>query len=259
MLSLIGRKDVISRIFEVLRRQHYGAVLLIAPRGSGKTAVLDKVAKQLGGAKPAPNPWGRCNATLTPFDVVLMDDPQRRCGIDSLYALAEVAVKRGIRYVIATSDPRPIVGVVERPPWATLVGMWNMSKDEFEELYYAAKRQHSNSAPPFEDVWMVTGGNPKLLFAWAKRGWNLMRLTTRLIDVFKLTVRWFVEKGFEEELLRVVEDPDECGRACNLLWLSGLMAGVVGVKVNPDKELGIGKWYGWTAPLFREIVANLVI
>jgi len=258
-LRLVGRQDVVSRIIEVLNEPYYGAVVLIAPRGSGKTAVLNEVARRLGGARPAPFPWGRCGGVIAASGAVLMDEPKRRCGIDSVYGLAESAAKRGIRYVITTSDPR-VAGLVsywERPPMSTLVGMWNMPKREFEDLYYVVKGQYPG-APPFEDVWATAGGNPKLLFAWAKRGWSLTRLTSRFMKMFGLTIWRLVQKGFEGDLESAVEDPDECGDVCDVLWLAGLMARLYLVRVAPDKSVGVGKYYGWTAPLFRDIVKRLI-
>lgn len=198
MSQFVDREEVVSRIVEVLNMPYYGAVVLVAPRGSGKSAVLSEVARRLGGARPAPFPWGRCGGVITASGVVFMDEPKRRCGIDSVYWLAESAAERGIRYVITTSDPRVagLVGYWEKPPMSTHVGMWNMARGEFEELYYAARAQYPG-APPFEDVWATAGGNPKLLFAWAKRGWSLTRLTLRLTSMFGPTIRRLVQKGFE--------------------------------------------------------------
>jgi len=257
--QLVGRRDIVSRILELLNRPHYSAVVLVAPRGSGKTAVLNEVARRLGGAQPAPFPWGRCGGVVTASGALLMDEPKRYCGVDSVYGLARAAVKRGMRYVITASDPRVagLVGYFEALPMSTVVGMWNMARGEFEELYYLARAQYPG-APPFEDVWATAGGNPKLLFAWAKRGWSLTRFALRVMDIIAPTVRRLVQGGFEEELAKAVEDPDECGDVCDVLWLSGLMAGTFIARPAPSKELGVGRYYGWTAPLFRDIVAKIL-
>jgi len=258
-VQLVGRGEVVGRVLEVLNRPHYGAAVIIAPRGSGKTAVLNEVARRLGGAQPAPFPWGRCGGVATPSGAVLIDEPKRHCGVDSAYWLARAAVKRGLRYVVTTSDPRVagLAGYFEILPMSTIVGMWNMARGEFEELYYIARGQYPG-APPFGDVWAVAGGNPKLLFAWAKRGWSLVRLTLRLMAVFGPAVQRLVQRGFEEDLARAVEDPDECGSACNALWLSGLMSAAFIARPAPSRELGVGRYFGWTAPLFKDIVAKIL-
>lgn len=254
---LVGREGVVRRLVELLTAPNYASVLLIAPRGSGKSAVLREVAGKLGGAGPAPDPWGRCGATATASgSVIIMDDPQRRCSVAAVHALARRAARAGVRYVVATSDPR-VAGLAwhwQMPPYAVLVGMWNMAKVEFEELYYAARRLYPG-APPFEDAWAVAGGNPKLLLAWARRGWDLARLKSRLAAAFGPAVRAIARRGLVGDLLRATNDPDDCGRACWPLWLSGLISLVAQAGITPDRALGVGRYMGWAAPALRDVAA----
>jgi len=251
---LVGREGVVRRLVELLTAPHYASALLVAPRGSGKSAVLGEVVRRLGGAGPAPDPWGHCGAVAAASgSVIVMDDPQRRCGVAIVRALAGRAARAGVRYVIATSDPRTagLAGHWQMPPYAVPVGMWNVAKGEFEELYYAARRLYPG-APPFEDAWAVAGGNPKVLLAWAKRGWDLARLRSRLADAFGPAVRAIARRGLAEDLLRAADDPDDCGRACWPLWLSGLMSLVAQAGITPDRALGVGRYMGWAAPALRD-------
>jgi len=251
---------VVRRLAELLAAPYYASALLVAPRGSGKSAVLSEVARRLGGAAPAPDPWRRCGAVATASgSAIIMDDPQRRCGAAVVHALAGRAARAGLRYIIATSDPR-VAGLAahwQAPPYAVPVGMWNMPKGEFEELYYAARRWHPG-APPFEDAWAVAGGNPKLLLAWARRGWDLARLKSRLAAVFSPVARAVARKGLAEDLLRAAEDPDDCGRACWPLWLSGFMSLVTSSDVRPNRALGVGRYMGWAAPALRDVAVAAV-
>jgi len=254
---LVGREGVVRRLVELLTARHYASALLVAPRGSGKSAVLGEVARRLGGAGPAPGPWGRCGATaIASGSVIIMDDPQRRCGVATVHALAKSAARAGARYVVATSDPRVagLAGHWQMPPYAVPVGMWNMARGEFEELYHAARRLYPG-APPFEDAWAAAGGNPKLLLAWARRGWDFARLKSRLAAAFGPALRAVARRGLAGDLLRATDDPDDCGRACWPLWLSGLMSLVTRADVAPNRALGVGRYMGWAAPALRDVAA----
>jgi len=60
--------------------------------------------------------------------------------------------------VVATSEglSRREIG---RHRWADLLPMWNMPREGFKQLY----DQLPGGKPSFDEVWRITGGNPKLL------------------------------------------------------------------------------------------------
>jgi hypothetical protein len=60
--------------------------------------------------------------------------------------------------IVATSEglSRWRIG---RHLWAWIIPMWNMGRKDFEELY----EKIPGSKPSFDEVWRLTGGNPRTL------------------------------------------------------------------------------------------------
>ncbi len=71
---------------------------------------------------------------------------------------------------------------IGRHRWAYTLAMWNMTKDGFKQLY----DQLSGNKPNFEEVWRLTGGNPKLLGELYKAGWNEDRVLDMIAASKKL-------------------------------------------------------------------------
>jgi len=165
--------------------------------------------------------------------------------------------------IVATSEglSRYEIG---RHLWAWLMPIWNMSKGGFEELY----GKIPNPKPPFEDVWRLTGGNPRMLSRLYQVDWSVNTIINILIDEKELTSifigRW------RSWLELAVEDPDTLWRADtpeelvkelikkNLifyqirdrderLWIDE-------PPPKKDLELGIGRYVAWQTPLHREAV-----
>ena len=165
--------------------------------------------------------------------------------------------------VIATSE-----GVTKREigrhRWAYLTPMWNMPREGFRQLF----DQVPGEKPPFEEVWKITGGNPKLLGELYEAGWDVNRVVGRLIKGRGL-VPGFIEK-WRPWLKKAVEDPDvlwspeapmqliEELEAKNLImyFLPERDPWFWAGEVPPEKdlELGIGSRVAWQTPLHREAV-----
>ncbi|MGC8543901.1 MAG: ATP-binding protein [Vulcanisaeta sp.] len=67
---------------------------------------------------------------------------------------------------------------IGRHRWADLLAMWNMSREGFRQLY----EQIPGNKPDFNEVWRITGGNPKLLGRLYEVNWDVDRLITGLIE-----------------------------------------------------------------------------
>jgi Archaeal ATPase. len=120
---------------------------------------------------------------------VLIDDVSQAIGLDK----AELYVKsvlgsiehpstsyESIVAIISTSEglTRSRIG---RHRWAELRAIWNMSREGFSELYKALKSV-LNNMPSFDDVWLLTGGNPALFSRLCQVNWNIDTIVYALIE-----------------------------------------------------------------------------
>jgi GTPase SAR1 family protein len=171
--------------------------------------------------------------------------------------------------IVATSEgvSRNEIG---RHRWASLMPMWNMSRDGFEQLY----RQVPEPKPSFEEVWRLTGGNPGILANLYQMRWNtdeviMSLITSKKLDTFTLTL------STEEKqwLLEAVEDPDTLLTKEKLPLMEklielNLIIDAITYRDPPlwidqpppqkDLELGIGKHIAWQTPLHREAVRKVL-
>ena len=167
--------------------------------------------------------------------------------------------------VVATSEgvTRREIG---RHEWADLLPMWNMPREGFKQLY----DQLPGEKPLFDEIWRITGGNPRLLQELYKSGWNAEEIIDAMMR--RKGLREFVASlgdGERRLLERAVDDPDV------LFTREGipLMRKLVDLNLivddlyersprswtgepppERDPELGIGKDVAWQTPLHREAV-----
>ncbi|MGC9227678.1 ATP-binding protein, partial [Caldivirga sp.] len=155
---------------------------------------------------------------------------------------------------------------IGRHRWASLKPMWNMTKDGFERLY----EQIPGSKPSFEDVWLLTGGNPKILEELYRVSWRVSELLNDAVESRMLRV--FVGNLTSAErmwLWEAVEDPDTLFTRERMLLMNKLVELNLVIDDVPmredylwidqpppekDSELGIGKYVAWQTPLHREAV-----
>jgi len=129
---------------------------------------------------------------------VLVDDVFQAIGVDraatyvkALLGLIEHPPQDAdaIVAIAATSEgiTRREIG---RHMWADLTPMWNMAREGFKQLY----EQLPGEKPSFEEVWRVTGGNPRLLGILYEAGWDVDVVVERLVEEKELTLsfvsRW---------------------------------------------------------------------
>jgi hypothetical protein len=83
--------------------------------------------------------------------------------------------------------------------------MWNMSRRGFEELY----EKLLGPKPDLEEVWRLTGGNPKMLAKLYQAKWDIDAVVRGLVASKKLDAFvLFLSADEKERLLEAVKDPD---------------------------------------------------
>ncbi|MGC8974081.1 MAG: ATP-binding protein [Thermoproteus sp.] len=203
---------------------------------------------------------------------VLADDVFQAIGLDKAasyvkWMLGVIEYPPGeyerIVAVAATSEglTRREIG---RHMWADHYPMWNMSREGFRQLY----DQIPGHKPPFEEVWRLTGGNPRLLGQLYEAGWDVDRVVEMFMrgkelnspDLFKW--RGWLEKALEDpDVLWTVEAPEglldrlvERNLVVHNLHDRDPSFWVDAPPPERDPELGVGKYVAWQTPLHREAV-----
>jgi len=155
---------------------------------------------------------------------------------------------------------------ISRHLWAWLKPMWNMPRKGFEELYEKAPGER----PSPDQLWKLTGGNPRALAQLYELRWNTEVAIRGLAEARKLGTLVLSLSSAERELLyRALEDPDALATREGLPLLSKLVELNLVVDSVParkpeswvdeppperDLELGIGRYVAWQTPLHREAV-----
>jgi hypothetical protein len=124
--------------------------------------------------------------------------------------------------------------------------------------------------PNFEDVWTITGGNPRVLAQLYQVEWRAGLVIERIavskrLDLFTSSLT----SGEREYLSEAVEDPDTLLAEERMSLLDKLAEMNLVVDAMPERgpdhwidepppqrdlELGIGKRMAWQTPLHREAV-----
>jgi len=155
---------------------------------------------------------------------------------------------------------------IGRHRWAWMMPMWNMSREGFEELY----ERIPGPKPSFDDVWRLTGGNPRLLSMLYQARWSMDKVINS-ITISKRLDAFILSLSTEERkwLLEAVEDPDtllareKLPLINRLIELNLIVYSItyrdpeLWVDQPPpqkDLELGIGKHIAWQTPLHREAI-----
>jgi hypothetical protein len=147
--------------------------------------------------------------------------------------------------------------------WALTMPMWNMSRKGFEELYSEVPGQK----PRFDDVWRLTGGNPRALEMLYARDWRVDAVISMLIEgkgLVNLVSRWRKWLELAVEDIDSVSDPEFPEELRNELIAKNMIVYPLGSRdpelwidePPPEKvpELGTGRCVAWQTPLHREAV-----
>jgi len=229
------------------------------------------------------NVWG--GVINTAIDVVREDI---RVGRGKIAVIIDEAFQM-IKTIEASSYIKALLGVMEHPPshyerivaivatsegrsraeigrheWSDLIPMWNMSKNDFRELY----DQIPGEKPSFEDVWRITGGNPRILRELYKSRWDINEVLTRIIRSKRLSPNFI--KKWSRYLEKIIEDPDYLWsgdvpeRLLDILLAKNLVIDNLYEREprfwidqpppRKDLEIGVGEEVAWQTPLHREAV-----
>ncbi|MEM1610659.1 MAG: ATP-binding protein [Sulfolobales archaeon] len=250
----IGIRDIRTRLLEIVRGATEDAWGRVA------WAVID-AAKELIKA-------GRKRLAI------LADDVFQAIGLDraSIYVkglLGLIEYPPGsydvIIAVVATSEgiSRYEIG---RHRWADILAMWNIGREGFYGLY----NRLPNGKPGFEEIWRITGGNPKTLAEIYGSGWNIEIAVERIIS--RKGLRGFIQALEEKEriwLEEAIENPDTLFTRERIAFMKklvelNLVVGDIPERRDylwiddppPDKdpEIGVGRYVAWQTPLYREAV-----
>jgi hypothetical protein len=153
---------------------------------------------------------------------------------------------------------------VGRHLWAWVRPMWNMPREGFEELY----ERIPGPKPGFDDVWRLTGGNPRMLSVLYRAGWSVDSVVEDIARSRAVT-RDFVRR-WRRYLEDAVEDPDALmeGDVPEELKHTLIERNLIIYDLysrNPelwvdepppekDPELGVGRYVAWQTPIHREAI-----
>jgi len=144
--------------------------------------------------------------------------------------------------------------------------VWNIPRRGFEQLF----ERVPEPKPDFERIWLLTGGNPRVLSLLYRARWNVDEVVRSLIASKRLDVLARSLSADEREWIAdALEDPDSLVAReriplmDKLVELNLLVDAIayrdpsLWVDEPPperDLELGIGKHVAWQTPLHREAV-----
>ncbi len=205
---------------------------------------------------------------------VVADDVFQAIGLDRAAAYVKGLLNmiehplysyENIVVLVAASEGRSR-GEIGKHLWAEILPMWNMPRKGFEELY----EQVPGPKPGVEEVWRLTGGNPRVLAQLYEAGWRPEKVVEALAEKKRLALFAGSLSGEEREWLRqAVEDPDTLFARERIPLMEKLVELNLIVDSVPrreswlwidqpppekDLEIGVGRRVAWQTPLHREAV-----
>ncbi|BES81794.1 ATP-binding protein [Pyrodictium abyssi] len=209
--------------------------------------------------------------------VVIVDDVARPLGLERLeayvksllrlveYDLAEL-YPASVLVVASTSEGLSLERLRRHPTWVSLRLLWGLPRSAFHELATGLGAPDTGVA---EEAWRLTGGNPRALiqiatvYMWDIDAW-LRGLDASLAAPLVAEAR---ARGLLHALQRVVADPDSIvaeadpalQQVARLLLKNNLIvykavATLTGETIPADPGLGIGSYYAWQLPAYRELL-----
>lgn len=213
--------------------------------------------------------------------VVVVDDVFHPLGLEgveaymkSLLNLAEYDLPEknpsSILIMVSTSEGLSLERVRRHPTWATVRLLWNLPREGFEEL---AALLNPPSSGLVEEAWRLTGGNPRALiqlataYQWRVEAW-LRDLKMGIVAPLLAEAR---ARGLVDAVREIAEDPDApvAKAAAGLLEAARLLvehnlltykasSTLTGDPLPPNRELGVGEYYAWQLPAYRELMRGLL-
>ena len=214
------------------------------------------------------------------YVLIVVDDVTRAVGLDKIEwyvkwvfelmnKLQEEYRPKAINVIVSTSEGLSL-DLISRHRHASIKLLWNLSREAFKELFTELKPPQNLD---FEEVWRLLGGNPgKLVELATWHQWSLNRMIEEYrVRLFK-HLSEVKERGLINELKMLVDDITEAEEVhsremrnlIRLLEEKNLViykywTTLTGKEFKkPNPELGIGRYYAWQTPLYREILREIV-
>ncbi|GAB6944285.1 ATP-binding protein [Vulcanisaeta sp. JCM 14467] len=164
---------------------------------------------------------------------------------------------------IAATSEGVSLGEIGRHSWSDTAPIWNMSKEGFRQLY----EQLPELKPDFEEIWRLTGGNPRMLERLYESGWMVDKVINDLVREKMITPNF--TRKWSNHLREAIEDPDYLWYNAPEELTNELIEKNLIIYFLPerdqrfwvdqpppeqDPELGIGKHVAWQTPIHREAI-----
>ena len=227
-------------------------------------------------------PAGRAVAKILPYIVeryferrilgkhviIALDDVARPLGLEiiesyikKLLDFLEWLISKGAKsaFIIATSEGKSR-RLLARHNYVTLHELWNLDPNSTRILLNELNCPQSM----LENIWFLTGGNPRAIIELALKNWDIEEWLSNI----KVRIRASLEKAlgkFKVELENILEDIDSVldnPKILEMLLDANLIAPVdrpcLGYTPPIDHKLGVGEYYAWQIPAYREVLKQLL-
>jgi len=198
--------------------------------------------------------------------ILILDDVYKSIGIENVdkytktlyewigHLHEEFDVNR-VLFIITTSEGIS-KRILSRHTYVHIYMTWNLPREGFEKLVKETKAPVDHN-----ELWRLTGGNPRALIEIAQFNWNIDKWINYLTERRVLPTIHGIEKV---RLESIVKDPDSDWGTAMKLEERGLMIElshtlVLGLPLKKNIELGIGKRWAWQIPAYREAVKRLLL
>ena len=209
---------------------------------------------------------------------ILVDDPIRALGLDKCEAyikwLYELIQKTSHEFkpktvlILATSSEGTSRRLLLRHTYVHITLMWNLPYQGAAELAHQLPKPRIDP----EELWLLTGGNPRAIIDLALRfRWNTRQWIKEIKYKLAETIKEIKHKKLETTLLETIDDPDtlwhettsKTETLLSILEKHNLIiykhhTTLTQQGIPPNPELGIGKYYAWQIPAYKIALQQLL-
>jgi len=200
--------------------------------------------------------------------VILVDDVALPIGIDKvswyikyLQTLNESITQSynvASTLIIATTSEGKSLNIVRRHSYIDVKLLWNLSKEASLELLKELGVRDVK-------LWRVSGGNPRAMIEIVKDyKLNINDWINKILSIrIEPTIHRIRTRGLIDELRDVCKDID---KLMNYPELEEILidenlviyikAPTIGHKPSRDPELGIGNYYAWQLPIYKDLITK---
>ncbi|RLF20312.1 MAG: hypothetical protein DRM97_07775 [Thermoprotei archaeon] len=294
--EFINEFDGIGIYIDALERENMESAILLSPLARKAKDMLITLAEQVTGpvgrwlCTEILSLVERISLKVQLQDrglVIMVDDVTRALGLDEiehyikwLYELRwRIAKEYRPKFVliIATTSEGYSLSRVIRHTYNVANLLWNLNRDASIKLML---QLDPPSMHAIDSVWRLTGGNPRRIIEIATIfQWDIERWLTKLELELRSLVRIIKAEQLVHEVMQLIEDPDILDRQpthklerayrilleSNLMMYSGLMLLSSWIeedkskwKLKADEELGIGEYYAWQIPAYKQVLCRLL-